>query len=367
MATPAALYLHVPFCRCKCDYCAFYSVARADDADLRRAYLRRISDRLLDCRPQTPLKTVYVGGGNPTCLPPTELAALLAAVRAAFTLADGCEFTVESNPDTLTPETAAVLAGHGVNRVSLGVQSFCPALRRTLGRRGPPDAAGRAVDSLRARDIERLNCDLIYGIPGQTPTQWREDLRQTLTFAPEHVSAYALTLEPGTPLARQHTTSADDDLCVQLWQVAGQVLGAAGLPRYEISNYAAPPAVCRHNVAIWYGAAYYGLGPAATAFDGAVRRQQVADLRAWLQGAAPDNDPLPADARAAEILFCGLRLSAGWRRAQFRQVTGYDYDELRSAAIDQLTADGLLTRTPDTLRPAERGLLFHDHIARTLL
>ncbi|MFA4945397.1 MAG: radical SAM family heme chaperone HemW [Lentisphaeria bacterium] len=367
----ASLYVHVPFCRGrKCDYCAFYSLPGAG-REMRRRYLERLAREFAESATAAeflPLRSVFLGGGTPSLLAPAEIRRLTGLVRKWFKLAPDCEFSTEANPESLTPARIEAFLAGGVNRFSLGVQSFSPTLRRRIGRRGGVERLPELVAELRRRGVRNLGFDLMYALPGQTLAQWREELRRACGLGPEHLSAYALTVEDETPLARRATPATADALAVAMWQAAATELAAGGLRRYEISNFARPGRECRHNLEIWHGATYLGCGPAACSFDGELRWSNPADLEAWLRPAIPRTlDPLPADRRAAEILAFGLRTVAGWELARFQAVSGFAALALRGEAIQRLVAQGLLKLTPRRLRPTRRGLLFHNLVAAELL
>ncbi len=359
------LYIHVPFCAGKCDYCAFYSEP-APDAALIRRWLERILFQLEENAPRLEhAETVYFGGGTPSLLPDDALKRLFAAVREAVPSA--VEVSIEANPFTVTPEKAAVLTSFA-NRVTLGIQSFDPALLNAIGRR---DHAGpgpeEAVRNLREAGLRNLGLDLMYALPGETPDLWRRDLERALELKPEHISAYSVTPEPGTPFARRVAgTREDDALSEAMWEQAGVVLGAAGLPRYEISNYARPGFESRHNSNVWHGQTYLGLGPAACSFDGTDRWTQAAGLRAWLDGAPPEADRIPRRARLGEILMMGLRTVRGWTRREFEAAAGCGWDDF-SAQLNELAERGLVTLAADTVTPTERGLAFWNDVAETLV
>ncbi|MDT8391781.1 MAG: radical SAM family heme chaperone HemW [Lentisphaeria bacterium] len=361
------LYIHVPFCASKCAYCAFYSETDAAPA-ARLAWLDKLAEELHAHAPELArLRTVFIGGGTPTFLPPLELERALASIRAVIPSGGVGEFTIECNPETLTPEKADSLARHGVNRVSLGVQSFSPALRRTLGRGGSAEAAEQAVGLLRNAGIRNYGMDLIYGIPGQRLTDWERDVRHACGTGVSHLSAYALTVEEGTRLARKGAPPPDDELAADMWTVTGECCADYGLARYEISNYALPGKTCRHNQGIWHGQSYLGLGPAASSFDGISRWTQPADLRAWLEDTPPERDELPAPERACEILAFGLRTVEGWNKQDFADLTRFTIRGLRGAAVDDLIRQELLVETDSHVRPTERGLLFADTVAINLV
>ena len=359
------LYIHVPFCAGKCDYCAFYSEP-APDAALIHKWLDRILFQLEENASRLiHAETVYFGGGTPSLLPEDALNRLFSAVREAVPAAK--EISIEANPFTVTPEKAAVLTSFA-NRVTLGIQSFDPDLLKNIGRR---DHAGpcpeEAVLNLRAAGLRNLGLDLMYALPGETPELWRHDLERVLELDPEHISAYSVTPEPGTPFARRIAGRPEDDaLSEAMWEQAGAVLGAAGLPRYEISNYARPGFESRHNSNVWHGQTYLGLGPAACSFDGTDRWTQVADLRAWPDGAPPEVDRIPRRARLGEILMMGLRTVRGWTRREFEDAAGCGWDGF-SAQLNELAERGLLTLAPDAVAPTERGLAFWNDVAESLV
>jgi oxygen-independent coproporphyrinogen-3 oxidase len=363
-----SLYLHVPFCRAKCGYCTFFSVADAG-ADLRQAYLARLEAEFAEFAERTlPLQSVFIGGGTPSILTEAELTTLLQAVRRHFTLASGAEWSVECNPDSLDGGKVRLLAEAGVNRVCLGIQSFHPAHRQTLCRHGELRRLDALVAALRSAGFRNLGADLIYGIPGQSVVDWEEDLRRALDLGFQHLSTYELTLEEGSRLWRLGIRPGAESLSLEMWEAADELARGAGLERYEVSNFARPGFACRHNLEVWHGATYLGCGPAASSFDGALRWTNPASLEAWLQPhIRRDEDPLAPGARAAELLAFGLRTTAGWTRHLFRERTGVDYDELRGDTLAALAGDGLLERGADWVRPSPRGLLFADTIAGRLL
>ncbi len=359
------LYIHVPFCAGKCDYCAFYSEP-VPDAAMIRLWLDRILFQLEENASRLKnAETVYFGGGTPSLLPDDVLKRLFAAVHEAAPVA--AEVSIEANPFTVTQEKAAVLTSFA-NRVTLGIQSFEPDLLSAVGRRehagpGPEEA----VRNLREAGLRSLGLDLMYALPGETPDLWRRDLEHALELNPEHISAYSVTPEPGTPFARRVAGRQEDDaLSEAMWEQAGAVLGTAGLPRYEISNYARPGFESRHNFNVWHGQTYLGLGPAACSFDGNDRWTQVSDLRSWLDGAPPEVDRILRRARLGEILMMGLRTVRGWTRREFEVAAGGNWEAF-SEQLNELAERGLVTLTTDTIAPTERGLAFWNDVAESLV
>jgi oxygen-independent coproporphyrinogen-3 oxidase len=361
-----SLYLHVPFCRHICDYCALYSVV--DDSDATRdAYLQKMGSHLQRHGAELQnLDSIFIGGGTPSALTPEQLRLLLAAVNLNTRRRADCEWTVECNPGSVTAEKIDLLADAGVNRLSFGAQSTTRSTRRVLGRRTGDRELRQALALARAAGFKRLNADLIYGVPGQTLADFQHDLDALLAEGLEHISAYSLILEEGTPLAAR-LDEVDDALAVEMDALAGEVLGRAGLRRYEISNHARPGEESRHNLGIWLGASYLGLGPAAASFDGRRRWTELADLQAWLQGAAPEEDPLPPEKRAAEVVAFGFRTASGWPKSRLRDLHGTDALSLLLPVLRRLEAEGLLEETAEAWKPTRRGLLFADQVAAELI
>lgn len=361
------LYVHVPFCRVKCAYCAF-----ASEAPLRpervRAYQAGLGRELARLSPGLrSLDSVFVGGGTPSALGAARLGEVLACIGRHCVPLPGAEWSCEVNPESLDAACAGVLSAAGVNRVSMGVQTFLPRLRRVLGRRGDPGRVSGAVACLGREGIARVSVDLIYGIPGQRLRDWEEDLRRALDLGVEHLSAYSLTWEEGTRLAGSGQSPCADDLDEAMWHLTDRVTAEYGLGRYEISNFARAGSECRHNLGIWYGDTYAGCGPAAASFDGVLRWRQPVNLDDWLQGRGVERDEIPAVARAAEILAFGLRTTAGWEIERFRRVTGRDPLALCGTVLEELGSAGLVEVTDGRIRPTRRGLLLNDSIAEAIV
>ncbi len=265
---PFGVYLHVPFCTTRCDYCAF--ATWTDRHHLMEPYLEacRVQARLAAATlPE--VTSVFVGGGTPNLVPASSLMGVLDELP----LASGAEVTVECNPDVVSIEQMSCYRDHGVNRISLGVQSMVPSVLSVLGRHHDPDNVRSAVEAVREAGIQRLNLDLIYGAVGETIDEWSTSVREAVALGPDHVSAYALTVEPGTPLADDPSRHPDDDVQADKYLVADELLTGAGLANYEISNWSVPGAECVHNLLYWRQGEYLGLGVAA--------HSHVAGRRFW--------------------------------------------------------------------------------------
>lgn len=323
----SSLYVHVPFCRRKCIYCDFYSVGErlADWESLVRKYLEEFDAR----RGEIPLpaKTLYLGGGTPSLMPVEQLSVLVEALSARGAIGESTtERTIEINPDDVTAEKAAAWQRLGLNRFSIGVQSFDDTLLHTIGRRHDAASARRAVETL--KPLGDVSLDLIFALPEQTVEQWRQTVAEAVALRPQHISAYALMYEEGTPLTRRRDNGtireADDDTYLAMFSYLSDALAAAGYRQYEISNYALPGHESRHNSAYWDGTPYLGLGPAAHSYDGRrTRRANPADIRRYLSHDFTNRfyteETLTDSELAEEYLLTRLRTARGIDLSDFRQ------------------------------------------------
>jgi len=353
-----ALYVHVPLCVSKCRYCDFYSIP-VDDVSVG-AYVDAVArevDRLGD-RIDAPADSVFIGGGTPTVLPVVLLAKLLAAL--APLAAEETEFGIEANPATVTSDIAAVLADSPVNRVSVGAQSFDATQLRTLGRTDSGPQVVQAVDRLRRAGIDNISLDLIYGICGQDVVSWQRTLEMAGSLATPHLSCYALSVEPGTPLHADvqsgRLTPVDDLTQRACYDLARQFCDAAGLEQYELSNFAAPSRPCRHNLTYWHNRPYVGIGPAAVSFLDGRRTTNLPDLQKWQAAIAADRPPpatsehLTGRAALAEAVMLTLRLTDGADREQTRLRYGEDPVEAFQDVVERYRAQNALIVTPQHLR-----------------
>ncbi len=316
---PFGVYVHVPFCAHRCDYCAF--ATWTDRHHLQHRYLAAVAreaQAAVDAG-MPDATTVFFGGGTPSLVEPAALMAVLEAVP----LAPGSEVTVECNPDTVTPGLLATYTAHGVNRISLGVQSMVPHVLRALGRTHDPDNVALAVKLVRAAGFSSFNLDLIYGGAGESLGDWRTALEAALALDPPHVSAYALTVEPGTPLADDVARHPDDDDQADKYELADDLLTAAGLGWYEISNWARPGHESRHNRLYWTQDNYVGLGCAAHSHRDGRRWWNVRTPERYLarieagEPAVAGEEVLDAGTRRVEGLQLALRTRSGVPAAAF--------------------------------------------------
>lgn len=355
------LYIHIPFCVRKCAYCDFLS-APADQDTIGR-YMECLEKQLV--RQAASFKnrvidTVYIGGGTPTILRIEQLSRLLAAVQEHFALAAGAEITVEANPGTITAGKARVLADGGVNRVSLGLQSASERELRLLGRIHTYDDFLRSYGLVREAGIRNVNVDLMSALPGQTITSYEKTLHQVLSLHPEHISAYSLIIEEGTPFYEQYR--ADEKLRDEgeephvlpseeseraMYELTGALLADYGYERYEISNYAKAGFACRHNIGYWTGEEYLGLGLGASSYIEENRFCNTADLRAYLEEdfAPREVQHLSKTDRMAEFFYLGLRMTAGVAKAEFVRRFGLSAEAVYGDVLNELTAQELLADT----------------------
>ena len=392
MTTPEpirAVYVHVPFCRRLCGYCDFYSIVPAEGmvGPLVDALLRELDH--YSGRPDLAVETVFVGGGTPTTLPAEELRRLLDRLRQLAPSGTALEFTVEANPETVTPQIAQVLVAAGANRVSIGAQSFDPAELAVLERGPRPEDVAEPVALCREAGLRQVNLDLIFAIPGQTLDSWLASLRAATALQPEHLSCYSLTFEPGTRLFEQlqagTVTAVDQDLDATMYEAAIDALTAAGYVRYEISNFARPGCRCRHNLAYWHNQPYLGIGPAAAGLVDGVRYKNVADVAAYTEAVAvwhrlpacvsTGRMPVPrveeerrsTEQRARETAMLELRLTEGIDRRRFEQCYGHDPVEFFAEAVRRHGERGLLQVTDRHLRLTRPGLSLADTVIADFL
>ena len=315
----AGIYLHVPFCKSKCVYCGFYSVANLQGKESFLDALRKEMQLRQDYLSGKPIQTLYFGGGTPSLLVLNELEEILRLLGDHFDLSQVHEMTLEANPEQLTPEYCAGLRALGFNRLSIGVQSFQNPVLRFMGRRHTADEALKAVENAAAA-FDNLSIDLIYGVSERDNAHWREDLRTAFSLPIRHLSCYALTPEEHSILYKQierrSHAPVDDDLAAQQYQILLEMLPHSALQQYEISNFAVPGFESKHNSNYWNHTPYLGLGPAAHSFDGHSRQWNPANLKQYAENMAQGKDceereTLTDDDLYNETLLLGLRTRAG--------------------------------------------------------
>lgn len=377
LTTDFGIYLHIPFCFKRCNFCAFYLVMHEEQRveQFLQALEQEITLYAIQVNmSRRTVSSVYVGGGTPTALLPGQLSKILAAIRSRFSLSEKCEITVEATPDSLTSEYAAILQQAGVTRLSVGIQSFDQQERTRLGLSGTIGEAVSGVQIAKQAGFSNINADLIYGIPGQSFQSWERNLTQALELNPSHLSCYALSLEEGT---RFHTEfrrgtfelmDPEDEACFQLR--AEVQLEAAGFHRYEISNWAKPGLACQHNLRYWRGLEYLGLGPSAQSYVSESRFGNVSSVDQYSKqlegGKLPivARERLPRLQQEKERIVFGLRLLEG---VPIDWVQGVSHDEAWSTSFNNLLEEGYLLHTGSRVQLTRKGRQFADTVGMRLL
>ncbi|MCW2786233.1 MAG: coproporphyrinogen oxidase [Marmoricola sp.] len=372
-ASRFGVYLHVPYCAVRCGYCDFntYTATElgggASQASYAGSAIREL-ELLSGVLPGAPaVETVFFGGGTPTLLPSADLVAMLGAVRDRFGLTDGAEVTTEANPDSVTPTSLAELREGGFTRISFGMQSAVPSVLAVLDRTHDPERVPQAVAWAREAGFEQISLDLIYGTPGESVVDWETSVTAALACGPDHVSAYSLIVEDGTALARQVRSGvvpmpSEDDLADK-YAVVDDLLGAAGLGWYEVSNWARDRGSrCRHNELYWTSQNWLGIGPGAHAHVGGVRWWNVKHPTAYAARLDADSSPalarelLDQDTRRVERVLLEVRLR-----------DGLPLDLVDRTRVDRVVGDDLATVEGDRLVLTRRGRLLADAVVRDLL
>jgi oxygen-independent coproporphyrinogen-3 oxidase len=371
-----SVYLHVPFCRHRCHYCDFFTLAGRNEE--MPGYVDRVVDELCvsTSRFAGPVQAIFFGGGTPTLLPPEQLKRVVQAFHDTVPMDRDVEWTVEANPETVTVEHASILASGGVNRISLGAQSFDAELLRTLERQHDPANVQRSIECVRAAGIDRVSIDLIYAIPGQTLEQWNIDLQRAIELGVTHLSCYGLVYEQGTPLTRRRDqgriTPIDEGLETEMHLMARELLEANGLQQYEISNWCQPGEECVHNLIYWRNGNWWPIGPGAFGHVDGVRWKNEARLGSYVGGAglpaATHVEQVDADVQVGEAFMMGLRLMQGIPAARVESLLASGLDGARRRAMIELHADnGLLEMDADGLRLTADGILLSDTVFADLL
>jgi oxygen-independent coproporphyrinogen-3 oxidase len=372
------LYLHVPFCFHKCHYCDFYSITRQtpDRMDRFVGLMLKEAEQWGRETPVAPA-TVFIGGGTPSLLPLEKMAELLRGMRNRFDLAGVNEWTVEANPATVTGDYCRMLRENGVTRLSFGAQSFNADELKTLERHHNPDDVHRSVELARSAGFDRLNLDLIFAIPGQDLASWQRSVEIAMKIGTTHLSCYALTYEPNTPIAVRRRLgqlkTIGEKLELQMLYDTRDRLFAAGVPAYEISNFASPGQACRHNLNYWIGGNYIGLGPSAASHVEGVRWKNRPHLGEWETAVESGNLPaieaetLTPAQRAGEMAMLMLRLETGLDLEACSARSGVDASELFASVIDRLVPLKLIAVERGCVRLTREGIAVADGVAAEFL
>jgi putative oxygen-independent coproporphyrinogen III oxidase len=377
-----SLYVHIPYCEVKCPYCDFNSYASATwpEASYAEALLAELGQRIADAPfAGAHVATIFFGGGTPSLFAPATIGRILDGIAAACPLAPDVEITLEANPGTVERQRLAGFRQAGVKRLSFGIQSFQQPLLTTLGRIHGPDEARAAIRAARAAGFDDLNLDLIFAVPGETRADWDADVAEALTWAPEHVSAYNLTYEPGTPFhtlrGRGALRPLDDEDELWMYQHVRATLADAGYEQYEISNFARSGHEARHNQSYWRGVDYLGLGAGAHSYShmpGWGRRWSNERIPERYIAAVAAGDPtastetLSLETAVAEFMFLGLRERHGVDPSAFLARFGRPLAEVHPE-VARFRSDGLLDERGGRIVLSERGLLVADSIFAAFL
>ncbi len=382
-----SLYVHVPFCAQKCEYCAFYSEASSGELINRYtgALVRELEIVAGDLKP----KTIFFGGGTPSLLNLRQWETILHAMEK-LNLLGAEEFTIESNPATVSADKCKLLRDFGVNRISMGVQSLDEKLLDRLGRVHSRETVFKSFDTLRRAGFDNINLDLMFAIPTQTMEIWRATLNEAVAMQSEHLSSYEVIYEDDTPLYEQLKAgefSVDEDLACEMYEELISCALNGGFHQYEIANFARdlhpsthpsfrpsiPSHACKHNVNYWRGGSYYGLGPSATGYVRGVRTKNWSNTQLYCEQlekgkrAFESSEELPPLRRAGEIAAFGLRMNAGWPFADFQRATDFDLRQEWSSEMNQLAERGWARRDGEKFHLTHQGLRFADAAAEMFL
>ncbi len=374
---PLGIYIHVPFCRSKCQYCDFYSVTERSDK-LMDGYLRAICDHIKETGPLAPgykVDTIYFGGGTPTYFGAEGMATIMTAIRKSFQVDNHAEITFEANPDSVSWRLLRRLKSEGFNRVSLGIQCDDNEILEKLGRPHNYEQAVKAVKTIRRAGYRNLSVDLMYGLPGQSLEAWQQTLEHVLELDPEHISCYGLKVEENTPL---YTTQdimnlADDDTQADMYLSAIDILRRHGYRQYEISNFAKRERASRHNLKYWMGGEYLGFGPDASSDFAGKRFSFVRDIRAYIVGILQggrvlreEQQILPRE-RAGEYLMLRLRTTMGISREAFEKMFLLSFDPIEEKLQQAARRNLAIANTHGHWRLTTEGFLLSNDVISDLL
>ncbi len=378
-----SLYLHIPFCHTRCHYCDFNTYAGI--LPLREPYVRALitevglAGQLAQRAGGMPRRsrTIFFGGGTPSLLSVEQITRILNACRTAFAVDEEAEITLEANPGTLSKEQLAGIRAAGVNRLSMGAQSFDAELLKVLGRIHTPKEITQAVRNARAAGFTSINVDFMFGLPGQTMRHWRETLDQALALRPEHLSLYSLIIEEGTPfytwVHEGRITPGDEDLCADMYEYADERLQAAGYVNYEISNWSLPGHASRHNMTYWQNLPYIGMGAGAYSSFGGRRFSNVREPLEYIrllkaqQHPEVESETIGRTQAMSETAFLALRTAQGLHLTTFEQRFAESFTQFVGDRLHLVEEAGLLEQEDGWLRLSKRGRLLGNEVFLRLL
>ena len=375
----AALYIHIPFCEKRCIYCDFYTVAgqRNRIPDYLHALAREAELRSTEAYWKAKkFSTIFFGGGTPSLLSPQQISEILDLAYSSFNFDDQVEITIEANPGTVSPKRLAGYRRAGINRLSLGIQSFDPDELRLLDRIHSPEEAISCALAARQAGFDNLSFDFIFALPGQTISTWEATLQQAVELQPDHISAYNLIVETGTPLDHQirkgKISPLSEDEEREFYAFTIDFLQRHGYQQYEISNFAQPGHEAKHNIKYWDGSPYLGLGASAHSYDGKRRFWNVANLRKYFEALNANQLPeenyekLSREQKMYEAVFLGLRQNRGVHLNNFRKKFRVDFDQAFNGKMSELKRAGFIVRNDGYVKLSREGIFICDEICARL-
>ena len=372
----AGIYIHVPFCKTRCAYCDFFSTTLHD---MKSRYVDALCQELIMRRNylhDAPIGTLYFGGGTPSQLSENDFHSIFNQIEKVYGLEACEEITLEANPDDLTDDYVEMLTTLPFNRISMGIQTFHEPTLQLIGRRHTAQEAIEAVHRCQQQGFTNISIDLIYGLPGETLEQWKEDLLMAFSLKVQHISAYHLTYEQGTRLwqmlQRKEICEVDEDTSIELFRILCEEMQKAGYEHYEISNFALPNFRSRHNSAYWHEVPYLGCGPGAHSFDGDSREWNVSSLPKYIEALEQgqrnyEQETLDKDTRYNEFIMTRLRTCEGFSLIDLQQRFGQAYHDYCLHLATPYMRQGLLLQKENTLRLSREGIFVSDDIISDLM
>lgn len=359
--TSFELYIHIPFCVRKCAYCDFLSVPGSEEAkaSYTEALLREIEAVKTEKRE---VSSIFVGGGTPSALSPSLMGDIFEKIHKSFSVAPDAEITIEANPGTLSKEKLFLYRNVGINRLSLGLQSPEAAELKSLGRIHTYEEFLESFSLAREAGFQNINVDLMCALPDQTYEGWVRNLRKVAALHPEHISAYSLIIEEGTPFAKRKLNLPDEDTEYRMYEDTAGILAEYGYEQYEISNYAKKDLACQHNVGYWTRKEYLGLGLGAASLWGNQRFSNTSDFSLYLNNSGfpekirGDRETLSLEAEMSEFMFLGLRMTKGVSKAEFLEEFGVSIESVYGKVLDKYKSVGLLEETEGRIFLTRAGI-----------
>ena len=365
-----SLYIHIPFCMSKCIYCDFNSIViKSQVVD---EYLKAVEKELQSAAGKYSFRTVFIGGGTPTVLNETQLDRLLSMISKHVDVTNLKEYTIEVNPGTLSDEKTFIMKNSHVDRISIGIQSFNDRYLKLLGRIHSADEAKDVFFNVREKGFKNISIDLIYGYPAQSLNEWKKDLQECCKLDPEHISAYCLTYEQGTPIVKMTESGSLKKLSeeeeLKMYEFTNDFLCDKGYNHYEISNFAKQGKECRHNTVYWENREYIGIGAGAFSYVNGERYCNIKNVKEYISSVTSKknlicfSEKLPQKKRASEILIMALRMTSGISRKEFVQRSGFDLNELFEKQLNNLTQAGLINFDDERVKLTRKGLSVADSV-----